>query len=105
MKKQKKAILAFGLVMVAALLSPCRMPAQNGGALGVQLNDGEEPSYEELNGRGMLGRRGTGPQGMMGNQTFGLDLNENYTPLGSGLALLVVAGIGYALMKPKQSEE
>ena len=89
MKKQKKAILAFGLVMAAALLSPCRMPAQNGGALGVQLNDGEweEPSYEELNGRGML------------------DLNENYTPLGSGLALLVVAGIGYALMKPKQSEE
>ena len=63
MKKQKKAILAFGLVMAAALLSPCRMPAQNGGALGVQLNDGEweEPSYEELNGRGMLGRRGTGP--------------------------------------------
>lgn len=93
--------------MAAALLSPCRMPAQNGGALGVQLNDGEweEPSYEELNGRGMLGRRGTRLQGMMGNQTFGLDLNENYTPLGSGLALLVVAGIGYALMKPKQSEE
>ena len=91
--------------MAAALLSPCRMPAQNGGALGVQLNDGEEPSYEELNGRGMLGRRGTGSQGMMGNQTFGLKLEENYTPLGSGLALLVVAGIGYALMKPKQSEE
>lgn len=101
MKRPKRMHLAFLVAMAVTLSLPGILPAQNGGMMGGVLVDEED----QLPGRRGLMNRDSGPQSGMGNQTFGLDLEENYTPIGSGGALLLAAGVGYALLKSKRTEK
>ena len=95
MGKHKTLILSFILI---SLLFAIPRPTS------AQLLFPNEDAFYGGDGRnGLLDKKGSGShQGIMGNQTFGLDLAENYSPLNSGMALLVVAGLGYALLKTKK---
>jgi len=93
------------LAMFVALSMPASLFAQQGG--GGLLGGGDVDGSEEPGG-GML--RG-GPYAIVSdgdlygywNQPFGVEAN-NYTPLGSGVIMLVAAGVGYALAKSKKSD-
>ena len=78
--------------------------AQEGGGI---LGGGESWEEPEGVGGGML--RG-GPKEYndlefngFGNQPFGVPPTD-YAPLGSGVFMLVAAGVGYALVKSRKSE-
>lgn len=86
------------IVAILLLLIPYNLSAQ------LLLTNKQPITEEESVGRGLLGKGG-GPHGTTGNQTFGLDLTENYSPVGSGAFLLIAAGVGYALLKTKKTRK
>ena len=98
MKKTKtlKAIaLSLGL---AALMAPATMNAQiNRGLL-------QNPYKTESNkNHGMMGTQGSRRSGMgiaANTQDFGQP-----APLGSGIAILIGAGLGYVALKKKKEDE
>ena len=91
-KKLKAIALSLGL---AAMMAPATMTAQNnGGGL-----FGKGQSEESVNSRGMLNiNDNTGNGISTGN--FGEE-----APLGSGLALLIGAGLGYEALKKKEDKQ
>ena len=50
--------------------------------------------------QGMFGIRGTQTTGIIDNQTFGQEV-----PMGSGIIVLLAAGMGYAALKRKEDEQ
>ena len=85
------------------------LSAQNGGGV---FGRGSMPEAEQH--RSMLGS-GSQPGYNLSNQTFGSDANGGYqlsnqtfgqeTPVGSGLAILLVAGMGYAVTKSRKKNQ
>ena len=90
------------LVMLMVLSLPVSLSAQkNGGILKDYDNSQKDPSLGMMNrGSVLVGK----PKTNVGNQPFGVDPTP-YAPLGSGAVLLVVAGVGYALVKSRKSEK
>ena len=86
MRKSKFRVetLLFSLAMAAGLMMPSKMCAQSGGADGF-FNGGSE-FYENRDGEA------PGVSGSISNDSFG-------APLGSGLIVMVVAGVCYAVKK------
>ncbi len=94
-KKSLKAIvLSLGL---AALMAPATMDAQviNRGLL-------QNPYKEESNKNHSMMRRDSEPSSTYDISNYGLGQEA---PLGSGLALLIGAGLGYAALKRKEDEQ
>lgn len=103
--KPKKKALAFSALMMVLLLFPLTMNAQ----YDKSRND-LQPWFKN----GMLDRSSTGGYNLnnqqfgsnnggygLYNQTFG----EDEEPLGNGLAILVVAGMGYAATKSRKKNQ
>lgn len=111
MNQLKKKTLLLTLALLAGLLGPMDLNAQEGGALG-RGKDAESIGNFSLFDRGLLGggfnlfnqQFGEDEEGgyELYNQTFGQDSD---TPLGSGLLILVAAGAGYAFKKRKNNNK
>ena len=98
MKKQKGTRLA--LAMTALSLLPIGAFAQEGlFSLGVS-----DEVYYGFNGakenQGLFNQRNVETTGVINNQVFGQPV-----PLGSGVILLLGAGVGYAILKRKEDEK
>lgn len=108
-KTKKKKTLLFSLGLAFMMLTANNMNAQNGGGV---FGKGSKPETEQH--RGWLG---SGQQSgfNLNNQTFGSDANGGYqlsnqtfgqeSPLGGGLAIFLVAGVGYAAMKSRKKNQ
>ena len=100
-KKPKALVLSLGL---AALMAPATMNAQiNRGLL--------QNPYKQDNSQ-----KNTGLMNPMGNRSSQIDIPSNGitnqgigqsddAPLGSGLVILLGAGIGYVALKKKEDEQ
>lgn len=96
MKNTKKTIktIVFSLGLAVLTLTATNLNAQNKGLFG---KGGSAAEKEPMGGmmRGSIDdNTGTG----MTNQTFG----ESSAPLGSGLLVLIGAGLGYVALKKKE---
>ena len=94
-KSLKAIVLSLGL---AALMAPATMNAQiNRGLLENPYKDNSNKNHGMMNPQG--DRRG----GM------GIDVNTQdfgqSAPLGSGIAILIGAGLGYVALKKKEDEQ
>lgn len=113
-KRKKKRALVFSLVLAATMLSAPSVQAQ--GIHGNLLDDYYAGKDKKSNSGGLMGRGSFGGYNLsnqqfgsdshsgyqLSNQTFG---QENEGPLGSGLAILMVAGMGYAAMKSRKKNQ
>ena len=96
--KKNKSLKAIALSLgLAALMAPATMNAQiNHGLL-------QNPYKTESNkNHGMMGTQGSRRSGMgiaANTQDFG------QAPLGSGIAILIGAGLGYVALKKKEDEQ
>ena len=98
MCKMKKKALALSLAMSVAL--PIGAFAQDG-LFQRGLTNGSYYGYGGANEKAeFLGHRNVQTSGTIDNQIFGQPV-----PLGSGIALLLVAGAGYAALKRKEDEK
>lgn len=104
--KQRTKTVALVAAM-ALMLSPFVASAQGGGLFGL----GKTPTETTENG-GIMNRSGTGGYNL-NNQQFGSDnggyqlSNQTFgqeTPVGSGIAILMLAGAGYAAMKSRNKK-
>ncbi len=91
------------LAMCVALSMPASLFAQQGG--GGLLGGGDVDGSEEPGGGMLRGGHLVSDNELYGygNQPFGVK-PTNYAPLGSGVFMLVAAGVGYALVKSKKSD-
>lgn len=106
--KLKKALMLLA-AMVAILLLPQHLSAQESGLFGLGKSSGTTEKT------GVMGRGATDDGFNITTQQFGSDENGGYnittqqfgqeTPIGSGLAILVMAGAGYATLKRRQKSE
>ena len=95
-KTNLKAIaLSFGLV---AMMAPATLNAQiNHGLLNDPYNDNSNMNHGLFN--------------QQGNPSGGMEINVNTqgfeepAPLGSGIAILIGAGLGYVALKKKEDEQ
>lgn len=104
-KLKKKALVLLAAIAVMLLL-PQHLSAQDGGLFGL----GKSSGYTEKTG--VMGRGATGGGFNITTQQFGSDDNGGYNittqqfgqevPVSGGLAILVMAGAGYAALKRKQ---
>ena len=105
-KKTMKSIV-FSLVLAAITLTANNMNAQNDGSRGLL---GRGVSSESLeHGSGTLFQI-NGVRSGAGDATItGSDIqNGNFvevTPLGSGIAIMLVAGLGYVALKKKEDKQ
>ena len=104
MKKHNKKLkgLVFSLGLAAMMLTANNLNAQNSGGLfgrGATSSDYAVSSSEES-----LMQRGTGI-----NIRTECDIQignfEEVVPLGGGIAILLVAGLGYVALKKKEDEQ
>lgn len=129
-KKKKMRALMFSMALVATLL-PTSLMAQDegkglfvgfGGLFGLGPNPEETELFlqpdqvEDTEGLFNMPRGGTGGYNLF-NQQFGAGANGGYElynqtfgqdnegPVGSGLAILMVAGMGYAAMKSRKKNQ
>ena len=93
-KTLKAIVLSLGL---AAMMAPATMNAQiNRGLLENPYKDNSNKNHGMMNSRG--DRTEVSNSGSFYNEEFG-------APLGSGVLLLLAAGIGYATLKKKEDEQ
>ena len=108
-KLKKKALMLLA-AMAVMLFLPQHLSAQGGGLFGF----GTSPDATE--NAGVMGRGSTGDGGyIITTQQFGSDVTGGYnittqqfgqhTPMGSGLAILVMAGAGYVAMKSRKKNQ
>ena len=108
--KLKKNALMLLAAMAVMLLLPQHLSAQGGGLFGFGT------SSEATENAGVMGRGSSGNGGYnITTQQFGSDANGGYnittqqfgqqTPMGSGLAILVIAGAGYAAFKRNKKNQ
>ena len=104
MKKHNKKLkgLVFSLGLAAMMLTANNLNAQNGGGLfgrGATSSD-----YVASSNNASLLQRGAGDATITGS---GIQ-NGNFvevTPLGSGIAIMLVAGLGYVALKKKEDKQ
>jgi hypothetical protein len=94
-KNSLKAI-ALSLGLAAMLLSANNLAAQDGGL----FSRGATADNETSNTRGLMNINLNTEDGIT-NGNFG----EQPAPLGSGLVLLIGAGLGYVALKKKEDEQ
>ena len=96
-KTNLKAIaLSFGLV---AMMAPATLNAQiNHGLLNDPYNDNSNMNH------GLFNQQGNRSGGMEINATI-QGFEEPAAPLGSGIAILIGAGLGYVALKKKEDEQ
>lgn len=106
MNKLKKKTLLLALVLLAGLLLPSGMNAQDCGMLGYGNCEGPAEGFS------LFGRSGGGLFDDLSLQDFGEDQDDlslqNFgedTPLGSGWLVLMTAGLGYAAMKTRKNKK
>ena len=105
MKKHNKKLkgLVFSLGLAAMMLTANNLNAQKGGGLfgrGATSFDYAVSSSEES----LMQRSGAGDATITGS---GIQ-NGNFvevTPLGSGIAIMLVAGLGYVALKKKEDKQ
>lgn len=98
MKKQSKRTLMFYVVMAVAMALPLNSFAQEKRGLFGSSNSADSKPTSMLGGGS--GTRNVQEVGT-GNQGF----NQDPAPLGSGVAMLIAAGAGYAILKSKKSNK
>ena len=99
MKTKKKNLKAIVLSLgLAAMMLPATLNAQiNHGLLNDPYNDNSNMNH------GLFNRQG--------NRSVGIGINatiqgfEEPAPLGSGIAILIGAGLGYVALKKKEDEQ
>ena len=96
MKKTTKKVLVLSMAMAAMMALPTMSVAQNMMDNGLFGRGSESASK---NTSAMLNRNGSRSNESFNitNQQFGQDV-----PLGSGIAILLVAGAGYVALKKKE---
>ena len=97
-KNNKKTLktLVFSLGLVALLLTANNLNAQNDGSRGLF---GMGPKMFDENNLGLFGRGiDSDVEGDIENDSFG-------TPLGSGIAILMGAGLVYVAFKKKEDRQ
>lgn len=110
MKTIRKTIIVV-IVFAAIVLAPARGQAQINTQSGSWGTMGGSGSGDNING-------GSGSWGGFGNSSiddngngngswgnFNMEDPDEYVGLGSGLALLTMAGLGYATLKRKKSDK
>ena len=110
-KQKKKRALVFSLVLAATMLLAPSVHAQ--GMLNL-LDEYYAEKDKKSNSGGLMGRGSFGGYNLS-NQQFGSNSHGGYqlsnqtfgqeTPVGSGLAILTVAGMGYAAMKSRKKNQ
>ena len=102
MKKQKLNLKALVLSMGLGTAMLCAPSAQAQGVFGDLLDNYYSEKESSSNAGPLLGGNGTRTEvsndGTFYNEAFG-------APLGSGVLLLLAAGIGYATLKKKEDEQ
>jgi len=108
-KKKKLKALVLSMGLGAAMLTAPSVQAQ--GVFGDMLDNyyAEKEAQSSQGGgallRGSVDRDGTGISGGLTNGGFGEDEPVYPAPLGSGLAILVGAGLGYVALKKKEDKQ
>lgn len=92
---KRKAIL-LSLLLAVFLLTPIFSNAQKGGLFGYGNYDKNQDYNYFMTNRGIMNINDSGETGIV-NQTFGEPV-----PLGSGVAVMLVAGAGYLFLKKKE---
>lgn len=106
MKRFRFSRLCLCLVMIMALSLPVILFAQQGsGFFGGGKKDEKSKKSEE---NGFFGKGSSiiyleNPGNNFSNQPFGV--GHDYVPLGSGVCMLIAAGVGYALAKSKKKKK
>ena len=95
-KKNSLKALALSLGLAAMLLSANNLAAQDGGL----FCRGASADNETSNTRGLMNINLNTEDGIT-NGNFG----DQPAPLGSGLVLLIGAGLGYVALKKKEDEQ
>ena len=96
-KKNSLKALALSLGLAAMLLSANNLAAQDGGL----FSRGATADNETSNTRGLMNINLNTEDGIT-NGNFG---DDEPAPLGSGLVLLIGAGLGYVALKKKEDEQ
>ena len=103
MKKQTKRTLMFYVVMAVAMALPLNSFAQEKRGLFGSSNSADSKPTSMLGAGGMRASTDVTFDPLNpGNQPFGVDPQA---PLGSGVAMLIAAGAGYALLKSKKQRK
>ena len=99
MKTKKMNLKAIALSLgLAALMAPATLNAQiNRGLLNNPYKDNSNKNH------GMLNQKGNSSVGIGINAT--IQGFEEPAPLGSGIAILIGAGLGYVALKKKEDEQ
>ena len=87
-RKTKKKALVLSMALAAGLLVPMTMNAQSDGSRGI-FDRGFEATESTRDGE----------------TSFTVNTQDFESPLGSGIAILLVAGAGYAAMKRKEERQ
>ena len=96
----KKSNLAFMLLLTVAFVLGCGAKASAQESLFGRENNGPRGgNHEESLLRGAVNGSGFELGGVTNNE------NPETAPLGSGIAMLVAAGAGYALLKRKEEQQ
>lgn len=98
-KKLKKKVLALSLGLGAAMLLTPTVQAQ--GVFGDMLDNYYAEKEQSSQGGGAL-LRGSSDRGMTNNYISNDDFGDQPAPLGSGIAIMLGAGLGYVALKKKE---
>ena len=100
MNKKNLKSMVFAMVVTAGMLLPMSASAQNDARQGGLFGFGDlfdaEGLFTENDLRGQVDL-----EGLDGISNFGIGEDDN-APLGSGIALLIGAGLGYVALKKKE---
>lgn len=96
-KKNSLKAIALSLGLAAMLLPANNLAAQDGGL----FRRGASADNETGNNRGLMNIN-SNTENVITNGDFG---EEEGAPLGSGLAILIGAGLGYVALKKKEDKQ
>ena len=103
MNNKKLKSIVFSMVVAAGMLLPMGASAQNdvrqGGLFSTEDYDGTS------NSRGLFGITLQAVDESDGIINLGIGQDEEDAPLGSGIAILIGAGLGYVALKKKEDEQ
>lgn len=95
-KNSLKALaLSLGLAALMAPATPLNAQSRPGGLFG------SDPQINDNRPKGLMNQNRRGKSFWFSNGNFG----EQPAPLGSGLVLLIGAGLGYVALKKKEDEQ
>lgn len=102
MYKKKKIAIALSVALATGMLMTTSMSAQGGGLFvrgnAPETTNGSFLGVQDRNTGSSVGNEPFGQTGsQVGNEPFGV-------PIGGGIAILVVAGMGYVAIKSKRNQ-